>query len=165
VETNEKLTKIFNSVSDSLLEKARFGRSESTSYWINSLKLTEICEKLKEQAGYDWLENLSCIQVDETLVFTYFLRTRETGQSTILRVSVDIPQSASLTTADASEVDLPSVSNIWKSAETFEPEIALLFGVRFSSESLVPETPRSWSGFPLRKDFVFPDTEKAGGFR
>lgn len=168
MESNDKLNGIFSSVSDALLEKTRFGRSESMSYWINSLRLVDVCEKIRDQTGYVWLENLSCIQVDETLVFTYFLRARETHESTILRTSVDIPQSASLTTADASEVDAPSVSGVWKSAETFEAEISLLFGVRFTSssgETLVPATPQSWNGFPLRKDFVFPDTEKAGGFR
>jgi NADH-quinone oxidoreductase subunit C len=53
---------------------------------------------------------------------------------------------------------VPTVEEIWKSANWMEREIFDLLGVTFDGHSdlrriLMPE---DWPGFPLRKDFVEP---------
>jgi NADH:ubiquinone oxidoreductase subunit C len=174
VEMNEKFSAIFNQIPGSLLEKARFGRSESLAYWINSSHLFECTKRLRSDAGMSWLENLSCIQVDQNLVMTYFIRSsiaEAHQETTILRVSFDLPPANPHEQSDGQElVSAPSVSEVWPIAEEFENEIAKLFGVHFKrqdgrAEKQSAQAEESWNGFPLRKDFVFPDTERAGGFR
>jgi Ni,Fe-hydrogenase III component G len=171
---NEQFKAIFNQIPGSLLETSRFGRSESHAYWINSGSLFECAKRIRSDAGMNWLENLSCIQVDQSLVMTYFVRSslaEETRETVILRASFDLPLSSPTAHGeDVLWVSAPSVSEVWPIAAEFEVEIARLFGVRFqrqeglpAHESAAPDV--SWNGFPLRKDFVFPDAERAGGFR
>jgi NADH:ubiquinone oxidoreductase subunit C len=174
METNEKFSAIFNQIPGALLEKSRFGRSENFAFWINSAQLFESTKRLRAEGGMSWLENLSCIQVDQSLVMTYFVRSSvaEPQQETIIvRVSFDLPH----TSPDGHEDDqafvvAPSVSEIWPIAEEFEIEIAKLFGIQFTPQDGRAEKPRAhaeadWNGFPLRKDFVFPHAEREGGFR
>lgn len=133
-----------------ILEKVRFGRSENTSYWVQAARLQELCEHVKTYGEMDWLENLSCAQVDQNLLLSYFLRSSVTKESTILRVSLELPSGYE------DFVDVDSVERIWESAKPFEKEIYTLFGVCFKgsqNESNASELP--WDGFPLRKDFVF----------
>jgi NADH:ubiquinone oxidoreductase subunit C len=160
---NEKFTKIFNSISGALLESARFGRSEDTAHWVNGGQLKELSKRLHQEGCLTWVENLSCIQVDKSLVLTYFLRGEHSEDILILRVSVDLPEST-LSKAHQREVDVPSVSETWASAKEFESEISNLFGVRFTGGEETKKEKMQWNGFPLRKDFVFSDVERAGGF-
>jgi hypothetical protein len=174
MDTNEKFSAIFNQIPGALVERSRFGRSESYAYWIGSAHLYECARRVRSEAGMSWLENISCIQVDQSLVLTYFVRssiTEKSQETIILRVGFDLPQPLHSAHGDEDLLVLAvSVSEIWSIAEEFENEIAKLFGVQFqrqdglaAREGASPEA--SWNGFPLRKDFVFPETERAGGFR
>jgi NADH:ubiquinone oxidoreductase subunit C len=174
VEMNEKFSAIFNQIPGALLEKSRFGRSENHAFWINAARLFESAKLLRSEAGMNWLENFSCIQVDQSLVMTYFIRSSvmEPQQETIiLRVSFDLPHSSPHADGDDHAlVTAPSLSEIWPIAEEFEIEIGKLFGIRFTRQDGRPEkesahAEASWNGFPLRKDFVFPHAEREGGFR
>jgi NADH:ubiquinone oxidoreductase subunit C len=174
VEMNEKLSAIFNQIPGALLEKARFGRSENHAFWINAAYLIEVARRLRVEAGMSWLENFSCIQVDQSLVMTYFVRSSimEPQQDTvILRVSFDLPHSSPHGQGDDHPVvSAPSVSEVWPIAGEFEVEIAKLFGVQFAQgkgheSKELAATENGWNGFPLRKDFVFPHVEREGGFR
>jgi NADH:ubiquinone oxidoreductase subunit C len=133
-----------------VLEKVRFGRSENTSYWVPGNKLRELCEHLKVRGEMDWLENLSCVQVDQNLLLTYFLRSSTTAETVILRVSLELPSDY------LAFVDMDSLEQVWESVRSFEDEIFTLFGVRFGGKHDVAQVgkPR-WDGFPLRKDFIF----------
>jgi NADH:ubiquinone oxidoreductase subunit C len=173
METNEKFSAIFNRIPGALLEKSRFGRSENHAFWINSAQLFESAKRLHDEGGMIWLENLSCIQVDQSLVMTYFVRSSvsEPQQETVIvRVSFDLPLDSHGQGDDHAVVLAPSVSEIWPIAGEFEIEIAKLFGVQFNRQDRRASESRaqaeaSWNGFPLRKDFVFPHVEREGGFR
>jgi NADH:ubiquinone oxidoreductase subunit C len=133
-----------------ILEKVRFGRSENTSYWVQGDRLRAVCEHVKTRGEMDGLENLSCVQVDQNLLITYFLRSSTTFETVILRVSLELP------TNYQSFVDMDSVEQIWESAKTFEDEVFKLFGVRFGAKHDEAHGGKpSWDGFPLRKDFIF----------
>jgi NADH:ubiquinone oxidoreductase subunit C len=144
VEISELVTQTLNRIPNAVLEKSRFGRSEQNLFWLNGKQLLTSAQALRDQAGLDWLENLSAMQVDESLVFTYFVRKFEEAETTILRVSID------LASFGDEYVELQSVTSVWPMAKPFESEISRLFGVKIDGKDPV----REWDGFPLRKNFV-----------
>ena len=156
---------------EALLQCVKFGKSTDGCAWIETGALLKVCAALRaaEAPAFDWLENLSAMQMDEVIVLTYFLRSRVTGRSCRIRSSVEI------TDADAA-VKFPSVDSVWPAAGAFEKEISEMFGVEFSK---APEQesnaahwaetrilPVGWQGFPLRKSFTLNvpiTTPDAGG--
>ncbi len=55
---------------------------------------------------------------------------------------------------------VPSVEQIWRIADWFEREVYDMYGITFEGHRdhrriLLPE---DWEGFPLRKDYIFPET-------
>ncbi|OFZ52840.1 MAG: hypothetical protein A2428_04690 [Bdellovibrionales bacterium RIFOXYC1_FULL_54_43] len=155
MEPNELLQKINKLVPGAILEKQRFGRSAKTCLWVESEKLRELCMALKNDPAIalDWLENLSAMQLEDALVFTYFIRSSRTKERLILRSSVEL-------TSPTERTDFQSLAGVWGMAEPQEREIAELFGIRFLDENGVSmkhtkAAPNHWKGFPLRKSFVF----------
>ena len=55
--------------------------------------------------------------------------------------------------------DVPSVANIWRTAEWHEREVYDLSGVNFVGHPQLTRIlcPEDWVGHPLRKDYEFPD--------
>ncbi len=162
MDTGEILSKLKTAVPGSVLEKRRFGRSAHLSIWVEGKSLAKVAAYLKAEPAFelDWLENLSAIQLAGAIVLTYFVRSSTKDVSLILRASV-------MPSSDSKEVDLPSVAGVWKMVEPQETEIQELFGVRFKNAQgeavYVPplRLPKGWTGFPLRKSYVFP-TEFVG---
>jgi NADH:ubiquinone oxidoreductase subunit C len=152
--TDQLFAELPGALEGAILEKVRFGRSESTSYWVQGSRMRELCQHLKAHGQLTWLENLSCVQVDQNLLLTYFLRSSTSQDTAIIRVSLELSD-------DYQElVDMDSVSEVWESARTFENEIFMLFGVRFGGEKNHPQLDSSrWDGFPLRKEFIIGGTE------
>jgi NADH:ubiquinone oxidoreductase subunit C len=144
VEISELVTQTLSGLPDAVLEKSRFGRSESVLFWLDPAQLLAAAQALKAEVELDWLENLSAMQVEEDIVFTYFLQKPETTQTVILRVSVPMPSFGD------EAIEVQSLTTVWPMAAPFEDEIAKLFGVKFDGR----EPTRSWDGFPLRKNFV-----------
>lgn len=154
METTEIVTQILNQVQGALLESCRFGRSESALYRVSDKKLQKVARALKDEAGFDWLENLSAMQMEEDLVFTYFLRKTNSSETLIVRTSVPITEKRGSTGIGGEAwVEMDSLSAIWPMAILREAEISRLFGVRFSGTADDPEPGSSWDGFPLRKSF------------
>lgn len=144
MEIDDLVTQTLNQISGALLEKSRFGRSGKSLFWVSQKGLKKTATALKESCGLDSLENLSAMQVDESLVFTYFLRNTQTGATAMLRVSSEMkkPDDALM---------FPSIGETWEMADRFEEEIGILFGVSFDGR-VAEETSRGvWDGFPLRK--------------
>jgi NADH:ubiquinone oxidoreductase subunit C len=157
VETADLKKLIERLVPDSLLQCVNFGRTNEGCAWIEISSLENLARALRFDSGleFDWLENLSAMQMDEVIVLTYFLSSRSGGLTCRLRSSVGIE--------DADKpVPFPSVATVWPSAEVFEREIAEMFGVSFlgaperGNESPWSEKgtlPPGFQGYPLRKTF------------
>jgi NADH:ubiquinone oxidoreductase subunit C len=144
VDINELVTQILDRAPGAVLEKSRFGRSDMGLFWLHASRLEEVARLLKSQAGFDCLENLSAMQLDENLLFTYFVRKSETDEMIALRVSVEAGPGEEW-------VELQSVASVWPMAEPLESEASRLLGAK------IPGQPnqKEWDGFPLRKSFVF----------
>ena len=157
MDTAELLKKLKQAVPGAVLENGCFGRTASPSFWIEERSLMAVASFLKNEnkVALDWLENLSVIQVEETLVASYFLRSTSSALTLTLRVST-VPPGPTVA------AEIFSVAELWAMAGAFEVEAGELFGIKFLSSSGQPaylpgqRLPKGWEGFPLRKSYVFP---------
>ncbi len=119
--SSPELRKSFNRF---ILQEQKFGRRGLPLIWLKVEGIESVARLLceEESLGYDFLENISVMQVDDALVVTYFFR----GSSgpLILRSAVPIPKEGGIT--------LPSIRGFWGAAEIFEKEAAQRFNLVFS---------------------------------
>lgn len=91
---------------------------------------------LRDIVGMDWGESLGAI---------YYLESSVTHAQVVLKTA----------TSDRDQAFLPSVCDLWKTAEIKEREVYDFFGIRFLNN---PDMRRiylreDWVGYPLRKDY------------
>ena len=157
METSEILRKLEKAVPGAVVNQGFIGQSRDALIYVQAGLLREVATFLKQEPtiGLDWLDNLSVFQDGDLLKATYFLRSRIHSHGLILRSVISLGSSGK-------EVDFPSVSAIWEMAESFEVESGELFGVRYTTPAgerahrPFQRLPKEWSGYPLRKRYVFP---------
>jgi NADH-quinone oxidoreductase subunit C len=109
--------------------------------------IKDVCLFLRDSAdmAFDNLMNLSGVDNgDKTLSVVYHLESMRVRHKCALKAVVPI---------DAAHV--PTVSDVWASANWNEREAFDMFGIEFAGHPdlrrmLLPE---DWEGFPLRKDY------------
>ena len=136
--------------------KARFGdliserpefRGESSVTLSDAEKIEEVCRYAKGDLGFDFLVDISSIDnygEDPRWTVVYHLRGMQNGCE--VRIKTDVSEEKS---------KLPTVVNIWATANWHEREIYDMMGIHFAGH---PDLRRilMWEGypyFPLRKDF------------
>ena len=161
MEKKHPISELKSSLGQAILEIRQFGRSSVSSVWIEMAELLEVCRFLNFESTptFDQLEDFAVMELDQSLVLTYFLTSSSDPSSRLmLRGSLDVNQ-------NPNSLTVPSLAGIWKVATFFEREAADLFGVRFQTQSQGQEEgrdsfrelmPRGWEGFPMRKNYVFP---------
>lgn len=158
MDASEFIPRLEKALPGAVLEVRPFGRTGEVSVWIECGSLAAVARFLREDPtlAFDWVENLSAMEIEGAFVLTYFLRSTLTGRALIVRGSV---QPAS---ADA-WVRVASTASTWPSVLPFENEIESLFGVAFEGAPSPRPGPASpdGKGFPLRKSYAFP-TEVLG---
>jgi NADH-quinone oxidoreductase subunit C/D len=97
----------------------------------------EPMDYLRDIVGMDWGEN--------GLGALYYLESTRTHQQIVLKTSVN----------NLEQAFIPSVCDLWKTAEIKEREVFDFFGIRFLNN---PDMRRiflreDWKGYPLRKDY------------
>ena len=118
---------------------------------IAPAKIAEVGEFLRDDADlqFDFLMCLSGVDYTKgVLGVVYHLYSMTKRHKITLKV--DVP-------ADKAEV--PSVTNIWPSANWHEREAYDLFGIKFNGHPDLRRIllPDDWDGYPLRKDFQVPE--------
>lgn len=96
---------------------------------------------------FDYLFCLTCVDWKTHLTMVYHLSSIKHRNTLVVKVKLD---------RSAPEVE--TVSDIWKTAELLEREVAEMFGVTFLNH---PDPrhlilPDEWEGYPLRKDYEDP---------
>lgn len=96
----------------------------------------EPMDYLRDIVGMDWGETLGAL---------YYLESMVTYRRVTLKIS----------TSEREQAFLPSVCDLWKTAEIKEREVYDFFGIRFLNN---PDMRRlylreDWKGYPLRKDY------------
>jgi len=113
--------------------------------------IREVCLYLRDNAdlGFDYLMCLSGVDYGKGIIGAVY-HLSSTVKKHAITLKVEVP-------ADRPEV--PSVADIWESANWHEREAYDLMGLRFIGHPdlrriLLPE---DWPGHPLRKDFKVPE--------
>lgn len=125
---------------------------------VDPRSIVRVCEFLftDSRLYFDFLACLTGIDngpVKGTMEVVYHLVSIPYGHKLVIKTTLDrLPTDASLPT-------IPSVSEIWKTADWHEREAYDLLGIYFSGHPdlrriLLPE---DWEGHPLRKDYQAQD--------
>ncbi|MSU63044.1 MAG: NADH-quinone oxidoreductase subunit C [Pedosphaera sp.] len=122
-------------------------RGELTVALADAEQISEVCGFAKKTLGFDYLVDISSVDNygdDPRWTVVYELASLIHGCHLRLKTSVGEEKS-----------ELPTVTNIWKTADWHEREIYDMMGIRFRGH---PDLRRilMWDGypyFPLRKDF------------
>ncbi|MFQ6674394.1 MAG: NADH-quinone oxidoreductase subunit C [Fidelibacterota bacterium] len=114
-------------------EVARFLRDDDDLQFDSMMCIT----------GVDWGEE------EENLGVIYNLHSMTHRHK--LEVRITLPKSNAV---------VPSVEQIWRIADWFEREVYDMYGITFDGHRDLRRIllPDDWEGYPLRKDYVFPET-------
>ena len=106
-----------------------------------------VAEMLRDdrETQFDFLVCMTGADWGETLGVVYHLRSTTLGHEVVLRIE----------TADREHPVLPSVCDLWHSANLNEREVYDFYGIRFTGH---PDMRRlylrnDWVGYPFRKDY------------
>lgn len=131
---------------DLISEPSEF-RGEITVIVFDSNRINEVCAFAKQSLGFDYLVDITSVdnygqEPRWTIVYELFGYSHRC----YLRLKTNITEAVSR---------LPSVSNVWRTANWHEREIYDMMGIKFDNH---PDLRRilMWEGYPfypLRKDF------------
>jgi NADH-quinone oxidoreductase subunit C len=138
---------------------------EVSQPWIglDPTHLRAVCTFLRDDPDWyvDYLECLSGVDegpVANRIGVVYHLMSITRGHRIVVKCFV--PRDVVSTTNPAGLPEIPSVASIWHAANWHEREAYDLVGIWFEGHPdmrriLMPE---DWTGHPLRKDYVNPET-------
>jgi len=137
----KKIKDIVSSVDSSLtIEEQQY-----PTICVSPDQFRKLAEKLKEN-GFDVLLNLTGMDYKEYFgVIYHFTSTQDKKAMVVVKVN----------TPDRENLAIPTVSDLWKSANLYEREAYDFFGLQFVNH---PDLRRlflraDWNGFPFRKDY------------
>jgi NADH-quinone oxidoreductase subunit C len=122
-------------------------RGEITVTVADPERIVEVCAYAKRELGFNYLVDISSVDnYGDDPRFTIIYHLYGLAHGSALRLKTDL---------HAESAELPSVINVWRTADWHEREIYDMMGVRFRGH---PDLRRilMWDGypyFPLRKDF------------
>jgi len=109
--------------------------------------LVDFCNKLKsdKSLGFDYMVSLTAVDYNTYFTVVSHLESTENKYFVVIKVKAEGRENP----------EVPTVSNVWATAEFFEREVYDLFGVKFTNH---PDLRRlfldeNWVGHPLRKDY------------
>jgi NADH-quinone oxidoreductase subunit C len=118
---------------------------------VNPEALVNVCTYLRDdpETAFDLLICVSGVDDRQTLWVVYHLYSTLKNHRAVLKVK-----------ADKSDPWVPTVTSVWPGANWFEREVYDLFGINFRGHPDLRRIllPDDWEGWPLRKDYRFPDT-------
>jgi len=171
---NEGLNLLFKSDINVLSElKTRFGdqiistiqstNDETLTIWIEKINLLKVINYLKTGIilPFRMLYDLTAIdertrknrnnQPESDFTVVYHLTSFERNED--LRIKVALPEN---------DLTIQSITGIWESSNWYEREVFDMFGINFEGHPGLTRIlmPKSWEGYPLRKDHYARATEQ-----
>lgn len=150
-------TQVKESLINKFGERCILGEDRSglqASLTINTASIREVCFFLRDHPEF-YFDFLSCISgVDygtelNQMGIVYHLASIPYKTQQTLKIHFDIDRNA-----EALPI-VPSVSQVWRSADWHEREVFDMFGIRFEEHPDMRRIlcPDDWEGYPLRKDY------------
>jgi NADH-quinone oxidoreductase subunit C/D len=171
---NEELNLLLNTDIQVISElNTRFGeqvilynqsaKDETDTIWVVKNNLISILKYLKTEIvlPFGMLYDLTAIdertrknrngQPESDFTVVYHLTSFE--RNTNIRIKVAL---------NSKELSLPSITSVWESANWYEREVFDMFGIVFEGHPRLTRIlmPKSWEGYPLRKDHYARATEQ-----
>jgi NADH-quinone oxidoreductase subunit C len=118
-------------------------------FQVASPAIEEVCEHLRSdrELAFDYLECITGVDypADERIVVVYHVFSYEKRHRVVLKVYLN-----------RDDPVMPTLVNVWSTANWQERECFDLLGVRFEGHPDLRRLllPDDWEGHPLRKDFV-----------
>ena len=130
-----------------LISEPAVAHGEITIHLADAEKIGDVCAFAKAELGFNYLVDISSLDnygEDPRWTVVYHLRGLASGCELRLKTNVSEEKS-----------ELPTITNVWRTADWHEREIYDMMGIRFRGH---PDLRRilMWEGypyFPLRKDF------------
>ena len=140
------VSKIINEINKELPNS--IVKNNDDSVWVRPDEIKKVCSILKNPQGLDFsfLTSISAVDYIEYFEIVYHLTSMRNNYSGIIKTKCH----------GRKNLSLPSVIDIWKTADLQEREIWDLMGIQFQGH---PNLKRIllWEGFdghPLRKDYL-----------
>jgi len=118
------------------------------TFFIPAGKFRDLASHLKNDGdlAFDYLFCLSGVDMIKFFMVVYHLRSTTHEHSIVLKVKAE----------NRDNPEVPTICDIWRTAEFHEREAYDLLGIRFANH---PDMRRifleeSWVGYPLRKDYT-----------
>jgi NADH-quinone oxidoreductase subunit C len=118
---------------------------------VKAASIVDVCRWLRDDADLRFELCSSISGTDDTVDFwvVYHLTSAAKNHRAVLKVKAEPREAPSV----------PSVTSVWKAADWHEREAFDMYGIEFAGHPdlrriLLPE---DWPGYPLRKDYEFPD--------
>jgi NADH-quinone oxidoreductase subunit C len=117
---------------------------------VDRENLWESLRLLRDEAGFDMLFELTAVDfleypdAKDRFGVIYGLLSIETGSRLLVKTFVNEP-----------ELTLPTVTNLWISADWMEREVFDMYGITFAGHPNLKRLllPQEFTSFPLRKDY------------
>jgi len=114
----------------------------------------ELIEKLRElsRSGYNYLVKITAVDYIDHLEVIYFIRNMQNKKEEHVRLDLKDGES------------LPTVIEIYKSADYYERELSEMFGIAIEGREVKRLLLEKWDGLeaPLRKSFPWGSDYKSG---
>jgi NADH-quinone oxidoreductase subunit C/D len=147
---------------DQLIIYEQLTADSTPTIWIDRHDLLQVLAYLKSQISlpYKLLFDLTCIdertrtrrngQPNSDFTIVYHLTSF--GRNEDLRIKTALPNG---------DLNIPSITSVWESANWYEREVFDMFGINFTGHPRLTRIlmPKSWQGYPLRKDHYARATE------
>ena len=117
-----------------------------TSLFVKPSEIVAVCAFLKQEQQFNRLSGITAVDwfpVDPRFEVVYLLHSLPRNERLRLKCRV------------GEEVEIDSVTGVWRGAEWYEREVFDLFGIRFRHHPRLRRImmPENWQGHPLRRDY------------
>jgi NADH-quinone oxidoreductase subunit C/D len=152
---NEVLTALGSKYGDQTILFQQYTIDDTLTIWVDKNKISEVLKYLKNEITLPFKMLFDLTAIDERVRkkrgdqpssdFTIVYHLTSFERNSDIRIKV------ALNNAD---LNAPSITNIWESANWYEREVFDMFGINFTRHPRLTRIlmPKSWKGHPLRKE-------------